>query len=374
MPRILAVDVYQVAMPLKYPWRTAYGEDHTIETVLLRLETSEGIGWGESSPLPQPHYVEQWSAAVFLCLQQCLVPAVLGRSFGSPEELQQAMAFVKGNTFAKAALDLAWWDAAARAQQKPLYQLLGGTREQVPVGADFGVMDHPEELLPLVEEAVAQGFPRVKLKFRPGWDLPVVQAVRERFPELVLHIDCNAGYTLRDAELFEQLDRFRLAMFEQPLGYDDLWEHAQLQRRVQTPVCLDESVRSLHLARQALALGSCRWINIKPGRVGGLTVAREVLQLAAEHSVPCWVGGMLESALGARHCVALGTLPGMDYPADIFPSDRFYEEDLGDPPLVLERDASGRPVVCPLEAPGTGTEPRPDLLRRWTVNHFHAHA
>ncbi len=369
MLELQAVELYQVAMPLKYPWRTAYGEDRQIETILVRAITSEGEGWGESSPLGQPHYVEQWSSGVFLCLKECLIPAVLGRKFSTPEELQQHLAGFKGNGFAKAGLDLAIWDAVARAQNSPLYRLLGGIRNEVTVGADFGVMDHPEQIYPLVEQAVAEGFARVKLKFRPGWDLPVVQEVRRRFPQLVLHIDCNAGYTLQDLPLFQQLDQFHLAMYEQPLEYDDLVHHARLQQQVQTPVCLDESVRSVHLARQALELGSCRWLNIKPGRVGGLSPARTIAQMAQSHGVGCWVGGMLESALGARHCLALATLPQFTYPADIFPSDRFYEEDLCEPPLELQRNAQGQPVVRPLEAPGVGTQPRKDLLKKWTQQH-----
>jgi o-succinylbenzoate synthase len=352
------IDLYRVAMPLLTPWRTAYGEDAVIESVLARMTSGDHSGWGEASPLAAPTYSPEWAAGVFQVARDWLAPRLVGRDVASGAHLQELLAFIKGNPFAKAGLDLAWWDLYAQEQGQPLYRVLGGTAPIVWVGADFGVQDTIDELLAKVGQAVAAGFRRVKLKFRPGWDLPMVRAVRQAFLETVLHIDCNSGYRLDDAPLFRRLDEFHLAMYEQPLAHDDLLDHAALQQQVRTPICLDESITSVDKARKALALGACRIINIKPGRVGGLTNAVAIRDLCQRQAVPCWVGGMLESAVGVAHCIALATLPGFTYPADIFPSNTYYRHDLGEPEIVL----SGPSQVCVLDRPGVGAVPSPERL------------
>jgi O-succinylbenzoate synthase len=363
--RIDRIELYRVSMPLIYPWRTAYGEDAAIETVLVKM-TSDGVtGWGETSPLAAPTYSPEWAAGAFQVLKTWLAPRLVGREVSSGQELQQQLSIFKGNPFAKGGLDLAWWDLHARIVGQPLYKLLGGLKPTVTVGEDCGVMDSIEFLLEKVGAAVAAGFKRVKLKFRPGWDLPMVHAVREVFPDAVLHIDCNSGYRLDDAPLFRSLDEFDLAMFEQPLAHDDLLDHAELQKQVRTPICLDESIISVDKVRKALQLGSCRYVNVKPGRVGGLTNALAIHELCNRQGVPCWVGGMLESAVGAAHCIALATLPAFSYPADIFPSHRFYRQDLAEPELAL----SGPSQVRALDVPGIGTTPEPERLARMTVEH-----
>ncbi len=363
--RIDRIDLYRVAMPLLTPWRTAYGEDAVIESVLVKM-TGEGIeGWGEASPLAAPTYSPEWAAAVFQTMKTWLAPRLVGLDVGGGKQLQQLLGVFKGNPFAKGGLDLAWWDLHARQVGQSLYRLLGGTDPAVTVGEDFGVMDSVDALLDRVGEALAAGFRRVKLKFRPGWDLPMVRAVRAAYPDAVLHIDCNSGYRLDDVPLFRALDDLGLAMYEQPLGHDDLLDHAELQRQVRTPVCLDESINSVDRARQALAMGACRYVNIKPGRVGGLTNAVAIHDLCRACGVPCWVGGMLESAVGVAHCAALATLPGFTYPADIFPSRRFYRHDLAEPEVLL----SGVSKVRALDEPGIGTAPNPGRLADQTVEH-----
>jgi O-succinylbenzoate synthase len=219
-------------------------------------------------------------------------------------------------------------------------------------------MDSVDDLLRAIAKAVEEGFPRVKLKFRPGWDLPMLRAVRREFPDHVFHIDCNSGYRLTDLDLFRQIDEFNLAMIEQPLAHDDLNDHAKLQQAIRTPVCLDESITSLDRARQALELGSCRYVNVKPGRVGGLTPAVAIHDLCRSAGVPCWVGGMLESAIGAKLCVALAMLDNFTYPADIFPSRRFYAQDLARPELELVRGPDGAPHVTANQVPGIAGEPK----------------
>jgi O-succinylbenzoate synthase len=358
------IDLYHVAMPLLSPWRTAYGEDSTIESVLAKLTSGDRVGWGESSPLAAPTYSPEWAAGVFATARKWLVPRLVGRDIRTGAELQKQLALVKGNYFAKAALDLAWWDLHAQEQGEPLYRVLGGSEPTVTVGADFSVMDSLDELLVQVREAVTAKFARIKLKFRPGWDLPMIRAVRQAFPDATIHIDCNGGYRLEDAPLFRQLDDFNLAMIEQPLHHDDLHDHAELQRLIRTPVCLDESITSLDRARHALAIGACRYVNVKPGRVGGLTNALAIHDLCRSHGIPCWVGGMLESAVGAAHCIALATLPGFTYPADIFPSQRFYREDLAEPAIALSAPSQ----VCAQDRPGIGTAPHPERLMSLTLD------
>lgn len=359
------IDLYHVAMPLLTPWRTAYGEDTVIESVLVKMSGAGMSGWGEASPLAAPTYSPEWAAGVFQTMRTWLAPRLVGQDISSGEQLQQRLSLFKGNPFAKGGLDLAWWDLQARLRGEPLYRVLGGTRSTVAVGEDFGVMDSTAELLDKVGAALAAGFPRVKLKFRPGWDLAMVQAVRHAYPKAVLHIDCNSGYRLADVPLFRALDEFGLAMYEQPLTHDDLLDHAELQKQVRTPICLDESITSVDRAMKALRMDACRYVNIKPGRVGGLTNAVAIHDLCQRQRVPCWVGGMLESAVGAAHCLALATLPGFTYPADIFPSRRFYRQDLAEPEIVL----SGNSSIQALEAPGIGTAPNADRLAAMTLEH-----
>ncbi|MGE0758845.1 MAG: o-succinylbenzoate synthase [Pirellulaceae bacterium] len=358
------IELHHVAMPLIYPWRTAYGEDAAIHAVLCRMVSGDLDAWGESSPLAAPCYSPEWAGGVFAVARDWLAPALVGQTITTPRQLQQRLAIYKGNPFAKAALDTAYWALTVKRTGRPLHELLGASRSTVPVGADFGVLDSIDELLQGVGQAVGERFPRIKLKFRPGWDVPMLRAVRREFPEHTFHIDCNSGYRIEDLELFRQLDEFRLAMIEQPLAHDDVVDHARLQAAIRTPVCLDESVTSARHARLASELGSCRFVNIKPGRVGGLTPAVEIHDLCARAGIPCWVGGMLESATGAALCVALAMLDNFTYPADIFPSSRFYHEDLSDRPLVLERGADGVPSVRAFDRL---PEPVPSRLARLTV-------
>jgi O-succinylbenzoate synthase len=369
--RIDAVDLYHVAMPLIYPWRTAYGDDHVAESVVLRMKSGELEAWSESSPLAAPCYSPEWAGGVFACLRDWLAPAVVGRYVDSGSDLQEKLAHFKGNYFAKAALDNAWWILEAKRRGVPLYRLLGGQRNRVDVGADFGVMDTIGDLITAMRGAVEAGYPRIKLKFRPGWDLSVLRAVRQEFPDATIHIDCNAAFRARHFDLLCQLDDFNLAMIEQPLAADDLIDHARLQQAIRTPICLDESISSVEQADQAIDLGSCRWMNLKPGRVGGLTNALAIHNLCKEADVGCWVGGMLESAIGARICVALAMLDNFTYPADIFPSSRFYREDLGRPGLELSRSPEGCPQVVAGDEPGIGTEPDAELLQKFCRNHVH---
>ncbi len=361
--KIESIAVYQVRMPLLEPWRTAYGSDAAIETVLVRMRSGGLEGWGEACPLAQPCYSPEYAGGVFAIVRDIFAPRLLGGEIPSGEALQERLAIYKGNPFAKAALDTAWWDLHAQSLGVPLYKVLGGEHGEVRAGADFGVGDSVEELLERVGAALDSGAPRVKLKFAPGWDLPVLRKVRAHYPEATIHIDCNSGYRLEDEALFREIDTLNLAMIEQPLRYDDIADHALLQSRLQTAVCLDESINSVERMEQALRLGACRRVNIKPGRVGGLTVALRIRSLCEAAGIGCWVGGMLESAVGASHCAALATLPNFTYPADLFPTSRFYASDLSEPEIAFTQ-----PWMLRLGTlPGLGARPDPKRLKDWCL-------
>jgi o-succinylbenzoate synthase len=350
-------------MPLHGPWRIAVGESTSIETIVVKLRSGELEAWGEAAPHHLPEYAPEWAASVFLLLRDVLLPQVVGADVESAQDLHSLMARYRGNCFAKAALDTAWWSLEARGSSTSLAALLGAVRTRVEVGADFGIQASLDELVQQVQRAVDAGARRVKLKIRPGWDLDVVDAVRATFPSLTLHVDCNGAYALADAGLFRQLDAYALAMIEQPLAHDDLFDHATLQRQLETPICLDESISGVRQTRQAIELGSCRWVNIKPGRVGGLAPAVDIHDVCRDAGVGCWVGGMLESALGAGFCAVLAGLPGITYPSDIFPTERFFAEDLADPPISFDLTPAGW-FAC---VDDVQRAPRPELLERWTV-------
>lgn len=355
--RVDRIELYHLRLPLIYPWRTAYGEDADIHSVVCRMVSGDHEGWGESTPFFAPTYSPETASTVFVLNQEVFAPLLIGRELDSAEALVAVLSPFKGNPFARALCELAWWDLEARIRGVPLGRLLGAVRDRVEAGSDFGVQDSVDMLLEKIQGAVDRGFRRTKLKVRPGWDLEMLRAVRSAFPRHTFHIDCNAGYSLDDLPLFQQIDRLGLAMIEQPLHHTDLLDHAELQRRLETPVCLDESVTGLREAERAFALGSCRYLNIKAGRVGGLTAARAIHDRAAEEGIPCWVGGMLESGIGAGINVELAGLSNFTYPADLFPSAFFYREEITEPELVLEPDCTFRLSTVP------GTPYRPIMER-----------
>lgn len=361
--KIESIRIVRVAMPLIAPFRTAFGNDAVIESVLVEM-TSGGIsGWGEASPLADPAYSPECASSVFHVARNFVAPKLLHETIASGAELQQRLSGIKGNYFAKGAFDLAWWDLLARHRSQPLWRLLGGRSPVVEAGADFGVMDSIEALLEAIGTAKARGYRRVKLKYRPGWELNMLDAVRGAFPDTVLHVDCNSGYRLKDADMLKRLDDYRLAMIEQPLANDDLIDHAALQRLLKTPICLDESIVSLDKTRKAIDIGACGWVNVKIGRVGGLTHACDILRLCEARGIPCWVGGMLESGIGQSHNLAFATLPNIQYPCDIFPTDRFYRRDLADHPMLH----SAPSCFEAHDRPGIGVRPDPEMLSRLAV-------
>ena len=361
------IDVYRVRMPLAFVWKTSYADQDHIDTLLVRMESEGRHAWGESCPPSIPAYAAEHTLAAYHTVCAHMAPRIVGHDLRSADDLLERLAFIRGNQFARAALEITWWVLEARRQGVPLHRALGGAGDHVAVGADFGIQDSLDLLIAKVQEAIDAGFPRIKLKIRPWWDLKVVDTVRSTFPRFTFHVDANAAYTPADTDLFRALDRYGLAMIEQPLDDDgmSLVNHADLQAQIETPICLDESIQSLAHVRAAIRLGSCKVVNIKMARVGGLAASRDIQALCAQHDIPCWVGGMLESAVGGAICAELATLPNFTYPGDIFPSSYFYGTDIGKPELVL----SGRGTVATSRVPGIAQAPDPDLLAQWMLDH-----
>ncbi|MBM4435919.1 MAG: o-succinylbenzoate synthase [Actinobacteria bacterium] len=361
--RIDRLDVYHVRMPLNYPWRTGHGEDPDIHSVLVRASAGEHSAWVESSPLQAPEYSPECAGTVFYLLKEFFGPYVVGRDYESAPDVLARLARFSGNPFAKGALELCWWALQRAITGTPLHRLLGGPTREVAAGADIQVQDSLDILLQKVQEAVDAGFPRIKLKARRGWDLAMMSAVRDAFPRAVFHMDFNARYTRDDLPLFKALDRLQLAFFEQPLAFEDLLGAAELRRQIATPICLDEAIRSPVLMEQAIRLGACDYVNVKPARLGGLSACVRVHDLCREAGIKCWVGGMIESALGEAICVELATLENFVYPADIFPSARFYAPDLCEPAIELTPRVTFAPYLGSLPAPN------PERLARQTVQY-----
>lgn len=357
-----ALESYYAELPLIYPWRTAYGEDTHIHSVIVRMKSSGYEGWGEAAPFYAPTYSAETATSAYFLVSELFAPELVGREIATASELLGRLAQFKGNPFAKAAIESAWWLLESAMRGEPLYRLLGGTERKVDAGADFGIQDSYDMLLSNIQVAVDRGYKRVKLKVRPGWDLEMLRIVRSAFPHLTMHIDCNAGYSLSDLDFFKAIDNLDLAMIEQPLFHQDLLEHAELQRQLKTPICLDESVTSTRDFEIALRLGSCKVLNIKYSRVGGLSVAVKLHDMARNAGIPCWVGSMLESGIGAGLNVELATLPNFTYPNDLFESRRFYQQDITDPEVRMKYDCT----FTPSSVPGTPYKPVAERLARVT--------
>lgn len=365
--RIEEIEIRHVELPLVHPFETSFGREEVRQTIVVAVRSQGLTGWGEAATSAGPWYEYETVETCWHVIGDFLGPLVKGQKVTTPEDAACLMAPVRGHPLAKMGLEAAVWDLLGQAQGRSVAQMLGGSQERVAAGVSIGVQDAVPALLDRIAAFLAQGYGRIKIKIRPGWDVEVVRQVRRHFADVPLMVDANSAYTLADTDRLAALDDFDLTMIEQPLAHDDLVDHAELQRRLRTPICLDESVPSLAAARAALALGSGRIVNIKPGRVGGLTVARAIHDLCQGRGVPVWCGGMLETGIGRAHNVALASLPGFVLPGDISASARYFRQDLVEPPFVLNDDGT---MSVP-EGPGMGVAVQLDRLyaatRRWTM-------
>jgi O-succinylbenzoate synthase len=350
-------------MPLKFRFRTSFGETSVKKFLLLELRGEGLSGWGECVAEEAPFYSPETLSTAAPILTGYLLPLVLGKNVASPPAFDEAARRVRGNRMAKAAVECALRDLRARVAGVPLGKSLGGTREAIEVGVSLGISPTAQDTVENVRKHVGEGYRRIKLKIEPGWDAEPLEAVRDAFPDVVLTVDANAAYTLADADTLRSLDAFALDYMEQPLHHEDLVAHAELAKTLKTPICLDESIRSEADARAAIHLRACKVLNVKIGRVGGHGEAVRIHDAAREAGVPVWCGGMLESGVGRAHNVAIASLPGFSKPGDTSSSSRYFEEDVVEP--ALEAVNGLMPVP---KGPGTGVTVRHDVLARYTTN------
>jgi O-succinylbenzoate synthase len=349
-----AVELLRVRLPLLRPFTTSFGTTSMKDAIVVRALGRDGVeGWGECVASEHPQYSAEWNDGAWLVLRDYLGPAALSGSDPG----------IRGHPMAAAAMEIALLDLRLRGEDVSLARHLGGTKDRVDCGVSLGLEDELDDLVAEAARFVEAGYRRVKLKIEPGRDVEVVRAVRESFPDIPLTVDANAAYTLEDWRVFESLDSFGLGYVEQPLREDDLLGHARLQGRIATPVCLDETITSVVVARDAVELGACRVINVKIGRVGGLTESRRIHDWAGHVGIPLWCGGMLETGIGRAANVAMASLPGFTLPGDTSASNRYFEEDLTawfvvDPDGTMEVPAG----------PGIGVEPLPEILEDVTVD------
>lgn len=356
--KIEALFLHHIELPLVATFETSFGRETTRPCILVEMHAEGLTGWGECVAGSGPWYSYETIGTAWHVISTFLAPLVLGQEIVSPDALVERFAHVRGHAMARAAVEAAFWDLLAQAQGVALTTLIGGKREHVPVGVSVGIEATLEAQLHRVAQFIAEGYSRVKLKIKPGWDVQMVQAVRERWPDLMLQIDANSAYTLDDAPLFQELDKLDLLLIEQPLHHEDIVDHAKLQQLLRTPICLDESIHSPEHARWALDINACKVINIKVGRVGGITAAKQIHDLCAARGIPVWCGGMLETNIGRAANIALAALSNFTLPGDISASDRYYAQDIAEPNFVLNPDST---ITVPT-AVGLGVQVLPERV------------
>jgi o-succinylbenzoate synthase len=348
---LTSVELREIRLPLIHFFETSFGRTTERRILLVRVTDKNGTeGWGECTAGEGPFYCEEWTETAWTTITTFLAPLVVGNELENAAATVERMRAVRGNRMAKAAIETACWDLEARALGQPLWKHLGGVHGEISSGVSLGIQTTPEVLLGKIEKELAAGYQRIKIKIKPGWDLKIIAQVRERFPHIHLMADANSAYSLADVPLFKQLDQYNLMMIEQPLAHDDIFDHAELQKQIATPICLDESIHSGADARHAIQLGATRIINLKLGRVGGHAQAKKVEQVCRENEIPLWCGGMLESGIGRAHNIAIATLEGFTLPGDVSASARYWEQDIIDPPVTV---TSRGTIVAP-EQPGLG--------------------
>jgi O-succinylbenzoate synthase len=338
--RIERLDLRLIRLPLVRFFETSFGRVHDRTFVLVIAHGEGEIGYGECVADADPYYSAETTETSWHIIERFLAPRVIGVDFAHPREVFPALRVVRGHNMAKAAVEMAAWDLFARQQGVPLARVLGGTRAAIASGVSIGIQNSLDELAERIGVELAAGYRRIKIKIKPGWDINAVEMIRTRFGAIPLMGDANAAYHLADAGHLAELDRFELMMIEQPLDYDDVADHAALQRRLKTPICLDESIHTVKIAAEAIAQGACRIINIKPGRIGGHAESIRLHDLCASHGVPVWHGGMLESGIGRAHNLHLSSLPNFTLPGDVAASKRYYVPDLIDPPIEVASDGT----------------------------------
>jgi O-succinylbenzoate synthase len=350
-------------MPLLVPFETSMERTSVRRIVVVEANVDGTTGWGECVAGETPSYSPETTETAWHILCDFIWPLLKGKDFSSAADVWGMLEWVRGHNMAKAALESAIWDAEARQKKLPIWKLLGGQREEIASGVSIGIKASLEELVQAVQVELEAGYQRIKIKIKPGIDVEPVRRLRKEFSNIKLMVDANSAYRAEDWPLLKDLENFYLMMIEQPLGWDDLYGHVELQKKLQTPICLDECIHTAEQAQAAIELGACRIINIKMGRVGGYTVAKRVHDLCQANGVPVWCGGMLESGIGRAHNIALSTLPNFTLPGDVAASKRYWAEDIIEPEVVV----STRGTIAVPMGPGIGFTPRLDRIEALTV-------
>ncbi len=361
--KIEAITLREIRMPLVHFFETSFGRTYERRILLVTVHCQGLNAWGECVAGEDPFYSDEWIDGAWLALKDYLAPAVMGRKLEAGRECVPLFARVRGHRMAKAAIENALWDAEARETGQPLWKLLGGTRREIACGVSIGIQDTVEQLLEKIATELAAGYQRIKVKVKPGWDVKVLERIRQKWPDILLSCDANSAYTLDDVAHLKHFDQFKLLMIEQPLFNDDIYLHARVQRELKTRICLDESIRNARDAEMAAELHACGIVNIKVGRVGGFSEALRVHDICQLHQIPVWCGGMLESGVGRAQNIALSTLNNFSLPGDVSASKRYWKEDIIEPEVTV----SAKGTIKVSDEPGTGYRVREDLIEKLTV-------
>ncbi|HWK22522.1 MAG TPA: o-succinylbenzoate synthase [Ureibacillus sp.] len=362
--KIKEVTIHHLKMKLKNPFSTSFGTIVDKELLLLEVTDEKGtVGFGESVAFSAPWYTEETLKTNRHMLEDFLIPLVLNKEISHPDELLELFKGIRKNNMAKSAIEGAIWDIYVQQTHQSLAQAIGGNKKKIEVGISLGIQETIEKQIEVVDKAIKDGYKRIKLKIKPGWDVDVLRILREKFPDVPMMADANSAYTLKDINVFKELDKFNLMMIEQPLASDDIIDHAILQKQIKTPICLDESIHSLEDARKAIELGSCGVINIKIGRVGGITEAKRIHDYCEEKGIPVWCGGMLEAGIGRAHNIALTSLSNFVLPGDTAGSNHYFDQDIIEPEVIVEDGYINVPQVT-----GIGYKPNEEAIKKYTVS------
>ncbi|HMD44199.1 MAG TPA: o-succinylbenzoate synthase [Candidatus Acidoferrum sp.] len=356
--RLREMTLREIHLKLLHPFETSMDRVTDRRIILVEADLDGVIGWGECTAGENPFYSPEDTATCWHILKNYIWPMLKGREFESAEDIWGMLGQVRGHNMAKGALEVAVWDAEAKQRSVSLSELLGGTQSEIACGVSIGIKETLEDLVAAVRTELSAGYQRIKIKIKPGKDLLLVQRLRQEFPRIRLSVDANSAYRREDIDLLKQMDAYYLMMIEQPLGWDDLYGHVEIQKALETPICLDECIHTYEQAEAAIRLGACKIINIKLGRVGGFHEAKRIHDLCQKNRIPVWCGGMLESGVGRAHNIALSSLPNFTLPGDVSASARYWPEDIIDPEVTV----SSQGTITVPNAPGLGFELRPDRI------------
>lgn len=360
---IEAIVLREIRMRLKAPFETSFGVTQDRRILLVEVVVDGISGWGEVTTIESPSYNSETTDTAWHIISDFIAPRLIGKNLNKAGDVVALVSAIRGHQMAKAGVENALWDAESQLKKIPLSKLLGGTLHEIACGVSLGIRENPQSLVKKVEEELQCGYQRIKLKIKPGKDLDYVAAVQKEFPDILLSVDANSAYDLRDATHLKELDQFNLLMMEQPLQWDDIHSHAKLQSQIRTSICLDECINNAAHAEAAIEVGACRIINIKLGRVGGYSSARQVHAICQRHLLPVWCGGMLEAGIGRAHNIAMSTLPNFTLPGDVSASQRYWHEDIIEP----EVEVSSRGTIQAPTSPGLGYAVKRRLVDQLTV-------